>query len=451
MSNLDFKEMDSKEIGIRCKKIRTGKGMTMQELAAQIPTSVQNVNNWEKRGVSDINTIRAISRALGYDLLQDEIDAEINVNMIGRELLANMIKNKGMLDILFPGWALYGLSEKKINNEIYKLIRMGLCVREKYTDFDDEEKENVFITANGIITLKQLGFKDDTINFEDGIVMNAGIGKEDSFLSYEHRCDGYDTYQEYIDAHPFIHAMVNLERAGGFRSNIVHFLMNNFRDDYGYLVDELMPYSYGYQYDSELFAGYNCFTDIMYSMMSCFSREDADIMMDYYYGEEESTGGLIELTDDNMFKYEFYSFLKRKLDGLEFEPCEGVQLIPDLEKLHEKIVIKSDVQEVDEEIQRKIERILSIGPAVPIESLKSSNADKDLLDCFTTEQIKEFIKKNIRPAKTKEEKALEKQLHKLYKMEESLMWQYFTFPQSWEDNGIADMLRDIYGWKDLED
>ena len=84
----------AKKIGERCRKFRNALGVSQQALADQVGTTPQNISKYEKEGVYNIETIQALSQALGHDLLSDEMENEGDVGEIGRELLCAMIGYK---------------------------------------------------------------------------------------------------------------------------------------------------------------------------------------------------------------------------------------------------------------------------------------------------------------------------------------------------------------------
>lgn len=186
------------EVGQRCRRFRNALGVSQQKLADMIGTTPQNISKYEKEGVHDIDIIRYLSSALGHDLMTDEIDEEGTVGEIGKEIL-DMLVNPNYpfddepygcitADSLFDSSSLYGLPKDRIIKELFKLEKIGLCVREQYIDFYDNNKDDIFITAKGVITLKHIGnIQNQVYNYEN-------------VCTYEMRCEGYESYQAYIDS-----------------------------------------------------------------------------------------------------------------------------------------------------------------------------------------------------------------------------------------------------------
>lgn len=187
------------EIGQRCRRFRNVLGISQQKLADMIGTTPQNISKYEKEGIHDIDIIRYLSNALGHDLMMDEVDEEGTVGEIGEEILSILVESKmpfsgesGKVDAsdLFGGSLLFGLSKDRIIKELFKLEKIGLCVREQYVDFYGREKDVVFITAKGVITLKHIsGLKNELDDYID-------------VKTYEMICKGHESYQAYLDSEP---------------------------------------------------------------------------------------------------------------------------------------------------------------------------------------------------------------------------------------------------------
>jgi hypothetical protein len=72
------------------------------------------------------------------------------------------------------------------------------------------------------------------------------------------------------------------------------------------------------------------------------------------------------------------------------------------------------------------------------------NESKNPLDWFSKEEIETYIKENILPPVTEEEKQLEDQLIQIMQMEPGIVKGYFEFISEWEENGLADLVRSLY-------
>ena len=58
--------------------------------------------------------------------------------------------------------------------------------------------------------------------------------------------------------------------------------------------------------------------------------------------------------------------------------------------------------------------------------------------------IETFIKKNILGANSEYEEEIEQQLLRINEMVPNLVSAYFDFPTEWEENGLADLVRNLY-------
>ena len=82
------------EIGQRCRRFRNALGISQQKLADMVGTTPQNISKYEKEGIHDIDIIRYLSSALGYDLMTDEVDEEGSIGEIGKEILTILVESK---------------------------------------------------------------------------------------------------------------------------------------------------------------------------------------------------------------------------------------------------------------------------------------------------------------------------------------------------------------------
>ncbi len=426
------------EIGQRCRKFRNALGLSQQGLADKIGTTPQNISKYEKDGIYNIEVIQQISKALGHDLLTDEIDTEGTVGEIGREILLILINGKGYVDSsdILDGVELYGLTEERCTKELFKLEKIGLCVREQYTDFYDRKQDKIFITAKGIITLKHI---EPTQNMED---------KLKDVLTYEMICDEKPCYQDLLDSQQLQKKIRNLRPiVNGFRINFIKFLRNEGLA-YSHAYNELnaLEGNFWTELDTELIPGNNVYFDILFSMIFEISREMYDFIVEH-------------LDDDDLFE----------LDELESELYVDRYTEADFLTMFRKCVPAADgigvyekeryinPQLSEKEIEEKEKRLedLSID-IVQADFIFRKNLDtryleacekhesKNPLDWFSKEEIEAYIKKNILPPVNEEEKQLEDQLIQIMQMESGIVKEYFKFTSEWEENGLADLVRSLY-------
>lgn len=96
----------------------------------------------------------------------------------------------GVSDDVWGEEFLYGLSNDRIINELLKLEKIGLCVREQYEDFAGQLRDEIFITAKGGITMKHI---TDLSEVCDDL---------EKIKTYEMYCGEYYSYQDYINHNP---------------------------------------------------------------------------------------------------------------------------------------------------------------------------------------------------------------------------------------------------------
>ena len=61
------------ELGHRCKRFRIVNEMSMKQLADMVHTTPQNIFRMEKNGISNVEMLGSVSKALGVDLLRDDV------------------------------------------------------------------------------------------------------------------------------------------------------------------------------------------------------------------------------------------------------------------------------------------------------------------------------------------------------------------------------------------
>lgn len=436
------------EVGQRCRRFRNALGVSQQKLADMIGTTPQNISKYEKEGVHDIDIIRYLSSALGHDLMTDEIDEEGTVGEIGKEIL-DMLVNPNYpfndepygcitADSLFDSSSLYGLPKDRIIKELFKLEKIGLCVREQYIDFYDNNKDDIFITSKGVITLKHIGnIQNQVYNYEN-------------VCTYEMRCEGYESYQAYIDSNSVEKIIRNIPVENGFRANFIYFIKK------AYAVDDACL-----SLEKDYFPGVSAYVDIMYSMIMEVTRSKADHMITLL-NESYSTESFDEF---EKLAYEFdvngksavpYRKLINELNKhinvelINFDLDEWInkkdvfvsQNAEDSELIEKQNRYQKMIEE-DEELENALENAESHFNDMFMEKAqKYSNSCP--LDWFSKEEIAQFITDNILEPQSEYEENIEKVLLQIKEMSTELVEGYFEFPKEWEINGLAALVRKIY-------
>lgn len=489
---------DKRIYGIRCKQARDTKGITQQELANLISTSPQNISKYEREGISDIFVIKELSKALDTDLLQEKLDAEGTVGEIGKEILLVLAENNGYIDIgsLMKNH-MYGMSLNRVTLEIKKLVDIGMCVREAYNDWLSEKRDGLFITAKGLITLKNL-----KLNKKQSKKVKRALNK---INTYERLLGDFCSYQDYINSRPGEKLIRQFGYKGFeplktsklcidncYRANYIEYLHRNFETGLEKTYD-FFSESSG---EESLNPGFNCYHDILYRMALGITNEilwkhelcgDEEYFFSQEYNELKIDLGLKEETEAVLlstlrkFENEFYWVEEYTDDGYEDKDNESTENIETImfsklrkeldemrehmEVLKERCNFEENETEFSKEIYElansvgvyeekmdKVKRYIELGDyideeiyyecAIPeiYEKHRPDGASKYPTDWFTKEEIKQFINENMGPAVTEQEKEIDRILKKVnHYMPETL--DYYRFPKEWEENGLADLVR----------
>lgn len=197
------------ECGHRLRRIRQAKGMSQQDIADIFGTSAQNVSKWEHKGLNNINDIKQLSVILGQNLLLDEIEEEGIVGEIGKYILKQTSKNGGFLSVAELN--MFGMSLDRTSNEIFKLEKIGMCVREQFKNFYNQNKDMLFITAKGIITLIDITPSEDI-----------------STKSYEQILSGKSSVQECYDKREVEKIVRNMKYCGTYKIDYINHLKHKY-------------------------------------------------------------------------------------------------------------------------------------------------------------------------------------------------------------------------------
>lgn len=431
------------EVGQRCRRFRNALGISQQKLADMIGTTPQNISKYEKEGIHDIDIIRYLSNTLGHDLMTDEVDAEGVVGEIGKEILDMLVNYEmpfeqisGFIDAssVLDGKSLYGLPQSRIVRELFKLEKMGLCVREQYNDFYGKENDVIFITAKGVITLKHLGaFKNQMDDYTN-------------VITYEMMCQGFDSYQEYIDSEPIEKMIKSISVENGFRANYIQYIQKQ----YGSPVNCL-------SYEKDYFPGNSAYTDIMFSMIMDITREKADYMIKLFneYGTPEAGDRFDELTEqlesEEVPCRELVNILKNftendsQCDRMNYEDWRvDTTNNKDINNERDAIFDEwNEMMEADRQLSDMIENAQYHLTETFMEKL-SSHSYANPLNWFSKEEIETFIKDNILEAVSDYERNIERKLMEIKEKSPETINGYFEFPIEWENNGLAELVRKIY-------
>ncbi|MCR4651892.1 MAG: helix-turn-helix domain-containing protein [Lachnospiraceae bacterium] len=438
----------AKRIGVRCKRIRESKGMTLQELGDLVGTGAANISKMENHGINDIHWITSISKVLGQDLLKDEVDEEGIIGEIGKEILIKLIENEGHLSYQEIVADMYGMSEDRVSNEIFKLTRIGMCIREQYKDFTNKQVDRIFITAKGLITCRN--------QITNPLIEERILPKIDKVVTYEKLLGEYTEegkeppkcYQDCVDSHPLekmIHNLSITDRL--YRIEFIIWLKKKYTHGiekfrYSEIIDNSF---YSFEVFDDRFPSKSFFFDILYRMALGISYEDLLILYGSEYLQEKYHYSKKEVENDEYLQIEkklglmpdfddpeyWKKSSKENLDKLfaeefglkSYKTSDGEESFqdPDLYILTEEE--REYYLDCSEQINESME--LDVIQSLPKKDWFAKMAEKmeakgikskNPVDWFSEEEILAFVKENHWKASTAEEICVEKQLAEIIEL-----------------------------------
>lgn len=434
----------AKECGLRLRRVRMAKNMSQQALADKMYTTPQNVSKWENQGISDVDTIKELSRILGQDILSDERNEEGVVGEIGKHILKQVAQNNGFIPVEdLINSHMYGLNAEIVTDEIFKLERIGMCVREQYKNFYDIEKDMVFITAKGLIALN---------NFS---VFGNIVSK-----TYEMFLEGRNTIQEYYDENKVERIIRNLRYCDTYRIDYINYLHKKYEKIY---IDE-------HENDGcdlgdwtatvPVLPGMGCRLDILFRMIAGLDNRSLYQNIWYMIGRFPAD----EISDEYIDQYgttdvprldEILGMLSSKLEKW------NQKVNSDVRKNFENAIAETSFKSVYDE-QTDEENFLEGNTDYFIEKRNAFVEGKYPSEWFSIEEIKEFIKENFKRAETPEEKEIDRILYEINKLDRWSLDYYdtgyiapgddcssFLSDDRWVDAGIEDLIKSYYNLPDI--
>lgn len=427
----------AQDIGKRCRRFRNAIGMSQQALADLVNTTAQNIHKYEKQGLSNVEMIQSISKALGHNLLEDEADAEGTIGEIGKEILLQLAHNKGNVDAeyLLSGESLFGLSSDRVIHEVLKLEKLGLCVREQYEHYNGREQDEVFITAKGIIALKNLNIS---------LVEYPNLNEVET---YEMKCEEYSSIQEVMDSKPELKIAYSLDYSQGYKINLISYIKKYYFDHDGMQFDEIIT-------------GEGCHFDIFYGMVTETSREDLDFYFKNMFMGPDGPNDDTVMDKVAQLEYELgywndseNGFLSRLDSYVDEETLSKItdayakyndyqkQDMPSLEVTQKK-------REELEIAKQEMSEFIDVSNTSFEKSYEDKRAQYDTpcpLYWYSEEEIKKYCKDNFIPASNEKELEIDATIARLAKVDKQLIASYFRFPEEWHENGLADYIMDLFG------
>lgn len=215
--------------GTVIRQMRMSRGLTQEELAEKMHCSAQKIGKDEKVGISKIEVVQEYARVFNCspgEILQGTYETEGDLGTIGREILALLVKHKGFITVseLSNKEYMFGLNDKYVTKEIVKLSNMGMCVREQYIDFYDNEIDGLFITAKGLIAVKNCSWNSQRIEEIQDSLPNV--------MTYELILGEFVNYQELLNARVLEKRVRNLGYCGSYRVDYMQWLHKEYHAPY---------------------------------------------------------------------------------------------------------------------------------------------------------------------------------------------------------------------------
>ena len=436
----------AKECGIRCRQIRMSKGMSQQALADLVNVTAQAISKWEKEGISNIDHIMKLSSALGQDITADQFDQDGALTEVGKEILRIIIDNRGYADFSDIESNMFGMKSDRIGNELFKLERIGAVVREQFKDFTHSERDGVFITAKGVIVYKNSIFFSNFISSET----LSNVETIDAILG-----NLYSSFQDRIDQDKVTEILANLEPIEtSYRCDYIMHLINTC---YEPVIRHNNLFVSFMKKHSNSFCGESCYIDILKRMAQSASRKELDRYIEWFDEpsefELEMKAAVVDEEDSRAVHFfintvESMSYLQEICYGEEVYYGEEVW---DYDSNNPEVqdAIKKLQREQEEDIFYRVNSGYKKNENEFFEELSGPDELLYPMNWFNEEKIRDFIEKNIRPAETEYEKKINQSLKQIWSENEQTLKYYYSFPKRWEENGLAQMIRERVGVPDM--
>lgn len=442
----------SVSLGERLRFCRKQAGLTLEQLAEMANTTPQTISNYEKKGITNTDVEAELSRILGKSLRDKPEDKEGTVGEVGKEILYSLMENEGSMSFNSLLGNLYGLNEERTSIEIEKLSDMYMVVREKYTGFESEERDYVYITAKGIITCKN--------HVADEYHASKYIECLSKVVSYEERLKPNYPYEadlepvidmeEYVSKRPWISEILKLELTSTYKADYIAYLYQN-----GAMVAPKPYVLIGLNCDkSALFPGKNIYYDILYRMaygfddkwrekyyFNHFDKEWSERFDELYFlvnGDPDDEDEVVNLSLSEFKK----DFPWVKDDGLRgtMKPFAKLTDSDEKKKVEDEYNAYDDLEfEVNCFLDGSREQEARYKEYAP-NGLENKYPDK----WFSKDEIEDFIRKNYHLPQNEQERKVQKIIDNVERLRPRLK-AYYSFPKEWEENGLANLVRELNG------
>lgn len=310
--------------------------------------------------------------------------------------------------------------------------------------------------------------------------------------------------EEFLELRPWYRLINELTRSGvcNYKADYIKYLYTNWMNKFEFADPWLCP-GFSTEEIDVLISGKNFYYDLMYRMAFGFTnkyRLENHIVRDagrksvsyetacYFYDEEtaERNGDykrrrlewfkaneLVLVADEEEY---FESLQDDYFDEMMHE-CENDELVfftndalssnsiigkldkkKRLSSIYKQNVSDEFVDEVMENMslfyvlpkEPKVgaEKINIVDEKLLVEELRKNvpNIEEypdNVLKWFTKDQIESFIRENYKKPQYYNELIIQEQLHEIEKLIPEAKEEYYQFPKSWEENGLADLVREV--------
>lgn len=464
--------MDNKTLSVflgeQCRKYRKMCGMTQEDLAEKMNTSVQTISNYERNGIKDVEVEEEIASILGKNLREKTADKEGTVGEVGKEILFHLLKNYGMSTVKWLEKDLYGMSDERIDHEIEKIAELDLCSRDKYKDANGDECDEIFITAKGIITYKNL--VNDDFHADQIHELLPSVKSYETRLKphwyYEEDLPDAKDMEDYVSMRPWISILRRININTTYRTDYI-FHMMRMSGELGNLAlnHVITPYMVGLPNLGRgivrIFPCMSAYHDIIYRMaygltdkwreknlFSAFSNDKVNRHTELWMEIE----GYPSWEEDSAYDEVVSNTAQSLATGFPWINSsslrEGEGPFPHTPREDDRIEMINEYEEI-ERIQQPARKFIEDEEERKRISLEHMPKGKENLlpdEWFTKEEIEAFILENYNPPRNDTERQIQKDIDQLEKMRPEFKG-YYKFPKKWEENGLADLVRKQCGLK----
>ena len=215
--------------------------------------------------------------------------------------------------------------------------------------------------------------------------------------------------------------------------------------------------------------GKSCYIDLLRRMAQGISRKEFEDAIEEYFRDLDNFEDYFPIIDE--LEYQAAGLDEYNMDALQYF-CDNIENMPDYYSIYfdeEDWILNSDKSSMCETLRDLLKaadyssRFDEEGDSVAFgefvqrirenEEAFFGNLDdsqkKNSNLWFTEEEVRKYVDENILSPKTEEEKKLDEMLRKLWKTDPQILNYYYSFPKAWEDNGLAQYIRDKVGVPDM--